>query len=228
MERLGQMADTSGEISYIMTEIFAEYPNREFNDDCYLSKPNQAYEWLHFHDTCQSRLFASQEWELAPYLSQPVLACHHLFASPKRYNPNAGYDKRWGGGPSEEDNTPPLPFTGPRADFQAHEAEKQNRAQLQGMLGQLSPSLMRAFRSAEDVAVEFLPWLVRVVSPDVKPVVIGGSQGSTASVRKESERAMVKRAADVLADVGIALHKGKIESESVSSRGPQYVYRMDP
>ncbi|KAI9167211.1 Chromosome transmission fidelity protein 18 [Paramyrothecium foliicola] len=228
MERLKEMADTSGEISYVMTEIFAEYPNREFNDDCYLSKPNQAYEWLHFHDTCQSRLFASQEWELSAYLSQPVLACHDLFASPKKYNPNAGYDRRWGGAPAEEDAAPPVPFSGPRADFQAHEAEKQNRAQLQSMLGELSPSLMRSFRSAEDMAAEFLPWLIRIVSPDVKPVVIGGSQGSTASVRKESERAMVKRASEVLADVGIALQKGKIEGDVVGSRGPQYVYRMEP
>jgi len=69
---------------------------------------------------------------------------------------------------------------------------------------------------------------VRMVSPDVKPVVVGGSQGTTASVRKESEREMVRRAAEVLADVGVALLKGKIEGDSVTSRGPQYVYRMDP
>ncbi|KAF4336389.1 chromosome transmission fidelity 18 [Fusarium beomiforme] len=227
MERLRQMIDTSGEISHIMTEVFAEYPNREFNDDLYLTKPNQAYEWLHFHDTCQSRLYASQEWELAQYLSQPVLACHHLFASPKRYLPSMGYDRRWGAD-TENDSAPPLPFSGPRADYQAFEAERQNRSQLQALQGQLPPTLMRSFRSAEDVAAEFLPYLVRIVSPDVKPVVVGGSQGSTASVRRESERAMVKRAAEVLAEVGIELQKGRIESDSLTNRTPQYVYRMEP
>ncbi|PNY23991.1 Chromosome transmission fidelity protein 18 [Tolypocladium capitatum] len=226
MDRLTQMVNTSGEISNIMTEIFAEYPNREFNDDDYLTKPNQAYDWLHFHDTCQSRLYASQEWELAPYLGQPVLACHHLFASPKRHF--GGFEKRWGAGPDAEEGNPPTPFSGPRADYQAREAEKQNRAQLQALQAQLSPSLVRSFRSAEDVATEFLPYLVRIVSPDVKPVVVGGSQGSMASVRKESERAMVRRASEVLADVGIALQRGKIESETLPGRGPQYVYRMDP
>ncbi|KAF4982751.1 hypothetical protein FZEAL_1704 [Fusarium zealandicum] len=227
MERLRQMIDTSGEISHVLTEVFAEYPNRDFNDDLYLTKPNQAYDWLHFHDTCQSRLYASQEWELAQYLSQPVLACHHLFASPKRYLPSVGYDRRWGGDATEDD-TPPLPFSGPRADYQAHEAQRQNRAQLQALQSQLPPTLMRSFRSPEDIAAEFLPYLVRLVSPDVKPVVVGGSQGSTASVRKESERAMVKRASQVLAEVGIALQKGKIESESLVSRGAEYVYRMEP
>jgi chromosome transmission fidelity protein 18 len=230
MECLRQMADSSGEISYIVTEIFSEYPNREFNDDSYLTKPNQAYDWLYFHDACQSRLFASQEWELAPYLSQPILACHHLFASPKRHFASGmgSNNNQRSGVSGEEDAGPSIPFSGPRADYQAFEAEKQTRAQLQSLQGQLSPTMIRLFRSAEDVATEFLPYLARMLSPDVKPVVIGGSQGTTASVRKESERVMVKRASEVLAEVGIALHKGKIETDVISSRGPQFVYRMEP
>ncbi|KAL6881708.1 hypothetical protein HDV57DRAFT_497101 [Trichoderma longibrachiatum] len=231
MECLRQMVDASGEISHIVTEIFAEYPHREFNDDSYLSKPNQAYDWLYFHDACQSRLYASQEWELAPYLSQPVLACHHLFASPIRHFAGGGMsstNNQRSGLAGEEEAGPTVPFSGPRADYQAYEAEKQTRAQLQTLQGQLSPSMMRLFRSAEDVSTEFLPYLARMLSPDVKPVVVGGSQGTTASVRKESERRMVKRASEVLAEVGITLHKGKIESDVVSSRGPQFVYRMEP
>ncbi|KAM0514215.1 hypothetical protein ACHAPE_007052 [Trichoderma viride] len=225
MECLRQMIDSSGEISHVVTEVFAEYPNREFNDDSYLTKPNQAYDWLYFHDACQSRLFANQDWELSPYLAQPVLACHHLFASPKRhYASNMANGQRAG----EEDAGPSIPFSGPRADYQAFEAEKQTRAQLQSLQGQLSPTMTRLFRSAEDVATEFLPYLARMLAPDVKPVVVGGSQGTTASVRKESERAMVKRASEVLADIGIALQKGKIEAEVASNRGPQFVYRMDP
>lgn len=227
MDRLRQMVETSGEISYIMTEVMAEYPNREYNDDLYLSKPNQAYDWLFFHDACQSRLFTSQEWELAPYLSQPVLACHHLFASPKRhYNANTG-GGRWGVDAAEEDGGPPVPFSGPRADYQANEAEKHNRSALQAMQSQLPPSLMRSFRSAEDMATDLLPYLSRMVSPDVKPVVVGGSEGTTASVRKESERLMVKRASEVLAEIGIELVKGKIEGDA-AGRGPQWVYRMEP
>ncbi|GAO15758.1 hypothetical protein UVI_02043160 [Ustilaginoidea virens] len=235
MDRLRQMVETSGEISTIMTEIFAEYPGREFNDDIYLTKPNLAYDWLHFHDACQSRLYATQDWELAPYLSQPVLACHHLFASPKKHyaDPSGGFhpDKRWNSAGQEADDNgaQPPPFSGPRADFHAREAEKQNRSQLQALHGQLSPTLMRSFRSPEDVATEFLPYLVRLVSPDVKPVVVGGSQGSMASVRKESEKAMVKRASEILADVGVVLQKGRIENEPSSyGGGAHYVYRLEP
>ena len=218
------MIETSGDVDRILTDILSEYPNYEFNDDSFLSKPNQAYEWMHFHDTLSSKLYGSQDWELAPYLSQPVLACHHLFASPMS-RANMGYDRKWG---DDEDGTPPLPFSGPRAAFAAHEAQKENRAMLQAIQAQLPPTLMRAFRSAEDVATDFIPYLIRLVSPDVKPVVVGGAGSSTASVRKDSEKVMVKRAAEVMADVGIVLHRGKIESDSVVSRGPQWVYRMEP
>ncbi|KAI1802783.1 hypothetical protein F4811DRAFT_527933 [Daldinia bambusicola] len=228
MERLREMVETSGDVDRVITEVFLDYPNHEFNDDSFLSKPDCAYEWMHFHDTCSSRLFGSQDWELAPYLSQPILACHHLFAAPIR-RANLAYDRKWGAADAD-DEAPPLPFSGPRADFVARETEKENRAVLQAMQAQLPPTLMRSFRSPEDIAAEFLPYLIRMVSPDVKPVVVGGSgdQRSTASVRKDTEKAMVKRAADVLAEVGIELQKGKIESDSPFSRGPQWVYRMEP
>ncbi|KAI0514746.1 hypothetical protein F5B22DRAFT_214027 [Xylaria bambusicola] len=227
MERLREMVETSGEVDRVLTEVFAGYPTHEFNDDSFLSKPNQAYEWLHFHDTCSSRLFGSQDWELAPYLCQPILACHHLFASPIR-RANGGYDKKWGD--HGDDEAPALPFSGPRADFAARESEKENRSMLQALQAQLPPTLMRSFRSAEDVSTEFLPYLIRMVSPDVKPVVVGGSGDArgTASVRKESEKIMVQRAAVILAEVGVELHRGKIENDSPFSRGPQWVYRMEP
>ncbi len=229
MTRLREMIETSGETDKIMAEIFSEYPNRDYNDDSYLTKPDAAYEWMSFHDTCSSRLFASQEWELAPYISQPALACHHLFASPRQPRVTAGYDKKWG--ETDEDAAPPVPFSGPRADYEAHEAEKVNRATLQAIQSQLPATLMRAFRSPEHVATDFLPYLIRLVSPDVKPVVIGGSDktASVASVRRESEKAMVRRAAETLADVGISLQKGKIEDPTAGPGArPQWVYRMEP
>lgn len=218
-ERLSAMVNASGDISSIVTDMFTEYADRDYNDDCYLTKPNQAYDWLYFHDVCQSRLYTSQEWELSPYLSQPVLAYHHLFASPRRYL-----------GPAKADaSRPPVPFSGPRADYQAREAERQNRAQLQALHGQLTPWLMRAFRSADDVACDFLPYLVRMLSPEINPVVISGSQGPIVSVRRDNDKARLKRASEILADTGIALQKGRIESESFAGReAPEYVYRMDP
>lgn len=228
MAKLQQMVETSGEVDRIMTDIISEYPTYEFNDDSFLTKPNEAYDWFHFLDSCSTRLYTGQEWELAPYLSQPVLACHDLFASTKRHH-GSTYKDNWGQEEEEEEGLSQSRFFGPRASWNAYEAEKHNRAALQAMQAEFSPTLGRLFRSPEDLATDFIPYLTRLVSPAVNPVLVGGSKGMfTASVRKESERKMAVRAADVMADVGISLQKGKLEGDPMTSRGPQWVYRMEP
>lgn len=225
MSQLQQMVDASGEVDRIMQDIISEYPTHEFNDDCYLTKPNEAYDWFHFLDSCSARLYSGQEWELTPYLSQPILACHDLFASPIRQHSSA-FDDTWG---ADEDGIPRSRFYGPRASHNAQEAEKHNRAVLQAMQADFSPTLGRLFRSPEDLATDFIPYLTRLVSPAANPVVVsGGNAMSTASVRKDSERRMVTRAAEVMAEVGLTLQKGKLEGDPMTARGPQFVYRMDP
>lgn len=225
MDRLRDMVDTSGEIERIVTDIFAQYPSQPFNDDSILSKPDAAYEWLHFHDTCSSRVFADQAFELTPYLSQPILACHHLFSSPARHYFGAN-DKKWG---EEEEEEEILPFSGPRADYEAFEAEKTNRATVLALQASLDATLVRSFRSPEDIAVDLLPYLVRMLTPEIKPIVVGGSgdQKGIASVRKESEKAMVRRAVDVMGTVGVLFERGKLDGD-FTNRATQWVYRMEP
>ncbi|PMD23364.1 hypothetical protein NA56DRAFT_569174 [Hyaloscypha hepaticicola] len=226
MDRLREMVDTSGDIDRIVTEIFSQYPSQPFNDDSILSKPDAAYEWLHFHDTCSHRVFTNQDFELAPYLSQPVLACHHLFSSPARhYFGGATEQKKWG---EEEEVVEPLPFTGPRADYEAHEVEKSNRATILTLQSSLNATSLRSFRSPEDIATDLLPYLVRMLTPEIKPIIVGGSgdQRGIASVRKEAEKAMVKRSVDVMGAVGVIFERGKLEGEFGGRT--QWVYRMEP
>lgn len=225
MDRLREMVDTSGETDRIVTDIFSTYLTQPFNDDTVLSKPDAAYEWLHFHDACSSRVYSDQDWELMPYLSQPVLACHDLFASPARHYTHNFEQKKWGAdGENEEEKE--LPFSGPRADYDAREAEKAHRATILELQGSLNATLLRSFRSPEDIATDLLPYLVRMLTPEVKPIIVGGSgdQRGIASVRKEGERDMVKRAVDVMSAINVTFERGRIEGD----RGTQWVYRMEP
>lgn len=229
MDRLCEMVDTSGDIDRIVTDIFSVYPSQPFNDDTVLSKPNAAYEWLNFHDVCSSRVYSDQEWELMPYLSQPVLGCHHLFASPARHYSQSFEQKKWNGEDGEAEPEKELPFSGPRADYDAKEAEKSCRATILEVQSSLNATLSRSFRSAGDIATDLLPYLVRMLTPDVKPIIVGGSgdQRGIASVRKEGEREMVKRAVDIMSDVGVKFQRGKLEGD-FGNRGSQWVYRMEP
>jgi chromosome transmission fidelity protein 18 len=228
MDRLREMVDTSGDIDRIVTDIFSVYPSQPFHDDSLLSKPDVAYEWLHFHDACSTKVYSEQSWELMAYMSQPVLACHHLFASASRhYHTNAEQKKSADDPDGDEEKE--IPFTGPRADYEAKEAEKSHRATILELQGNLNATLLRSFRSPEDIATDLLPYLVRMLTPEVNPIIVGGSgdQRGTASVRKEGERDMVKRAVEVMNAVGVIYERGKLEGD-FGSRGTQWVYRMEP
>ncbi|KZF23489.1 hypothetical protein L228DRAFT_282212 [Xylona heveae TC161] len=228
MERLRDMIDASGEYDRVMTECFSGYPTHRFQDDTFLSKPNSAYDWLQFHDIMSSKVYTSQEWELNPYLSQSALAFHYLFASPLRDQSWADSSYERGARGGDDELVEPTPFTGLRADFEAYEAEKHNRSVLLSLQSALSLPLLRSFRSPESISSELLPYLMQLLTPDVKPVVVGGSgdQKSVASVRKQSEKDMVDRAVEVMGGVGVTFHRSRVETEQGGHGG--FIYRMEP
>lgn len=218
INRLREMVDASGDHDRCVSECFASYPLQAYQDDTFLSKPNAAYEWLSFHDTVSSKVFSSQDWELSPYLSQSVVAFHHLFASAKGKR-NIAADEE-----EEEEH----PFSGPRADFAAFEAQKQNRAIITGFQSSLSAPLHRLFRSTDCLVGELIPNLMRMLSPEVKPVVVrgNGDQRSVASVRKDSERALVQAAVRAMTGLGVTFEKVRVEGEGGAHGG--WAYRMEP
>ena len=221
LSRLQDVIDTCGESERIVMDCFTAYPSRSFQDDTFLSKPNAAQEWLHFHDQLSLKVYGAQEWELGPYLSQSVLGFHHLFASPAK---NSLADQKcW-----DHDDEEPLPFSGPRADFLASEAQKKSKALLLGLQSSLSPHLLRSFRSLEDISTDLVPNLIRILAPNIKPIVVGGSsdQRGVVSVRKEGEREMVQRAVGVMVAVCVTFERARVEmgQNGVSN----YVYRMEP
>jgi len=223
MDRLREMVDTSGECDRIVTDCFTAYPEKPFQDDTLLSKPSAAYEWLHFHDTLNATVHGSQEWELYPYLSNSVLAFHSLFASPVRASPNLIADPE----------AQAAPFSGPSANFAAMEQLKASRAQLMALQASISLPLTRMFRSPEEMAMELIPYVLRMLSPDVKPVLVNtGAMGSksfaTASVRKASEKLLVSKAVEAMAATGVRFEKSRIEAEDIANRNAGFVWRMEP
>lgn len=223
IERLRNIVDSSGEVDRIMADCFAAYPSSSFQDDTILSKPNAGYEWLHFHDCLSTKVFTGQEWELSPYLSQAVLGFHYLFASPPK-NQWSGDQKPWDDDHEEER----MPFSGPRADYEASEAQKQNKSVIHELHSSFSGPLLRTFRSRDEISIELLPHLIKILIPDVNPVVVGGSgdQRGVVSIRKEVERGMVQRAVSVMSAVGVTFERARIEGGQ--SRVSNYVYRMEP
>jgi chromosome transmission fidelity protein 18 len=71
-----------------------------------------------------------------------------------------------------------------------------------------------------------------MLSPDVKPVVIGGSGGSSsvASVRKETEKQCVQNAVRVMHGLNVSFEKVKVEVDGNAPPGARasFIYRMEP
>jgi chromosome transmission fidelity protein 18 len=160
-----------------------------------------------------------------PYLSTSACGFHHLFAAVDK-GPSG-----WNDGAPQDESIDAHPFSGLKADFAAYEAEKQNRTLLTELQSRFSGSLLRLFSSVETIAAELIPCVGRMLAPDVKPVLIGGSGGSAsiASVRKESEKECIKNATRTMVALDISFEKVRVEIEgggAHSSGG--YAYRMEP
>ena len=222
---LREMIDTCGDHDRLMTDCFATWPSQNFQDDVNMSKPNASYEWLHFHDSLSSRIFAGQEWELTPYLSSSACGFHHLFATVNSSN------HAWNEGRKDEEEANIHPFTGPRADFAAYEAQKQNKTTLTELQSSFSAPLLRLYSSIDAISMELVPNVSKMLAPEVKPVVVGGSGGSAsvASVRKENEKSCIRYAVRVMDALNVCFEKIRIETEGggVHSAGG-FAYRMEP
>ena len=160
---------------------------------------------------------------MGTYLSQPALGLHHLFASPAKQF-GAGDQQRW----NEEAEEEPSLFSGPRADHEASEAMKENKAILSGFQSSLSTCLVRSFRLVADISTDLLPNVIKMLTPDVKPVMVGGSgdQRGVVSVRKESEREMIQRAVGVMSAVGVSFERSRVNAGQAGVSA--YIYRMEP
>lgn len=96
------------------------------------------------------------------------------------------------------------------------------------------------YRSTDDVATELLPYVLRILSPDVKPVIVntgskatagGSGPTSTASVRKASEKELVAGAVEAMLATGVRFERARVELESVGRPGQGsggWVFRMEP
>lgn len=228
MDKLRVVVEGLGEFDKIITDCFTTYPTRPFHDDPFLTKPNAAYEWLWFSDLLSTRVFQEQAYELSGYLSSPILAFHHLFSSATRQKSSAGkYNNKGDDGEEEE----AAPFTGPLAEWEVRESTKENKALIQtvhtGMNGGIR--LHQAFKSAETVAMELAPWVSKILAPNIKPIVVGGSgpEGGVASVRREGEKRLVARGVEVMVGLGIEFEKVKVEGIGGGGNWG-WVYRMEP
>ncbi len=97
----------------------------------------------------------------------------------------------------------------------------------------LTLPLTRLFRSPEELAIELIPYVLGMLSPDVKPVIVNtGASGSksvaTAAVRRASEKALVKKAVEVMVATGVRFERSRVEIDDLAHRNGGWIFRMEP
>lgn len=134
----------------------------------------------------------------------------------------------------------PHPLTTPRAPTHAAETHRTSLSTLTTLHTRLSLPLQRTFRSHADLATELLPYALRILSPDIRPVVVGGRcDAGVASVRRAGERDLVDRAVACMVATGVRFERSRVEagggegaagqSQGVAGGGQQgWVFRMEP
>lgn len=259
-----------GEFDKIMTDVFSTYLTRPYHDDTRLSKPNEAYEWLWFHDLMLERAFSEQEFELLAYLGIPPMAFNTLFGCSTATAQHGAFANPTGSRKLGEEETEPPPFQGPKAEYDHREGLKAMKTIIQaiqsalltppGSMGSWSdtsghayatPTAIRLaseFRSPTSLVMELAPYLTRILSPKVNPILIhsgttgpGAVSTTIASVRKDSEKRLVRRAVEVMFSTNISFEKVRVEfipstismstsaaTASATAAAGGWAYRMDP
>lgn len=91
------------------------------------------------------------------------------------------------------------------------------------------------YRSSADISTELIPYLLRMLSPGVKPVIINTASAAdksksapTASVRKASEKELVRRAVNAMSATGVRFEKSRVDFADPRQGNGGWVYRMEP
>ena len=255
-----------GEFDKIMSDVFSTYLTRPYHDDTRLSKPNEAYEWLWFHDLVCERVFSEQEFELLGYLGIPPMAFNTLFGCSMATAQHGAFANPTGGAKFGEEETDPPPFQGPKAEYDHREGLKAMKTIIQAIQSALltppgsvglwndtsshayaTPTAIRLaseFRSQTSLVMELAPYLTKILSPRVNPILIhsgttgpGGTSNVVASVRKDSEKRLVRRAVEVMFSTNISFEKVRVEfisstlsssTSAAAATASGWAYRMDP
>lgn len=139
-------------------------------------------------------------------------------------------------GNNEDESEPIARLSGPKADHTAFEIQRANQSTLSSLHTALSMSLQRSFNGTDELATDLIPLVLRILNPDVKPVVIGGSasNASVASVRRDSEKALVVRGVQAMLACGIQFDRSRVDGPDLAdvrtaiTRNSGWIFRMEP
>ncbi|CDZ98631.1 DNA replication checkpoint protein CHL12/CTF18 [Phaffia rhodozyma] len=186
INRLVEAVSSCGEFERVMQGCFEHYPNLKWQDTEF-TKVNAMHDWVHFFDRLSNDIGSNQNWELMGYLPYSLVPWFTNFAS----HANASNPVR-------------KPF-----HYESF-THRQANMEVITTLSQSIPPSIRSIYNTTSLVTEFAPLLMRVISPNLKPI--------NAQVIKPDERLKLARLVDLMITHNLKFHQEKGEDGKLSCR----------
>ncbi|KAH9814323.1 P-loop containing nucleoside triphosphate hydrolase protein [Melampsora americana] len=169
---------TCGEYNRIMQGCFESYLSAKRPTDLWATY-EAVHEWLNFYDRLELKIKSENSHGMTSYLQYAIAAWRELMGKISNTAPDY-----------------------PRIDYEMHLKTAAHQEFL-GSFKQAMPPLMRVSFMTEAVISELIPLLMRIISPDLRPV-------NSQLIRRE-ERDVMMRVVNIMLDLGLNLIQDKGE-----------------
>ncbi|KIR51748.1 chromosome transmission fidelity protein 18 [Cryptococcus gattii Ru294] len=187
LPRIIPIINSCGEYDKLLLGAFEHYPNLKPLDGT-MKNLTKVHEWLAFSDRLQARVTSEQEWELLGYIPWGVGAWYPHLAS-------------------QGNSSKPTDY--PKADYEAYQTRSSNEEVARAFMNVLPP-ILRSMFITNTTLTELIPFLMRIISPPLKPV--------NANIVKPAEKAVLQRLVELMIPLGLTFYKEKAENGQPTMR----------
>ncbi|OZJ05720.1 hypothetical protein BZG36_01437 [Bifiguratus adelaidae] len=190
LTKLKDSIEDFGDFGKLIQGCFENYPQLEFRDYA-CEKLVLIGDWLDFYERVDHRVSNLHIHELYGYLPYAIVNFHRFFAASIRQEHRMEF---------------------PKTDYENYMLQKQNERLLSIFQMGMAPHLRRTL-TARRLTTEFLSPLLRIISPNLKPI--------NRQLIKPQEKTILVRVVHLMLSTGLSF----VQEQSEDS---QYLYRMEP
>ncbi|ORY99715.1 hypothetical protein BCR42DRAFT_430045 [Absidia repens] len=190
VRRLADAISTNGDIEKLMQGCFEAYPLMKFHDEA-LSKLVEMGDWLDFYDHLSHRANNLHDYSVYGYMSYALVNFHRFFAGSVTQEHRMEY---------------------PKVDFEIFSKTKSYENLIKIFLSGIHPA-QRRFLSRDQLVLNVVPRLLRILSPEIRPV--------NKHLIKPKEKETLDRLVNVMLEYGMTFVQHKTEEG-------QFSYILEP
>ncbi|ORX43578.1 P-loop containing nucleoside triphosphate hydrolase protein [Hesseltinella vesiculosa] len=190
VDHLALTINNSGDVDKVLQGCFEAYPLMKFHDES-LSKLVAIGDWMDFYDHLQHRTFSMHDYSMMGYMPYVAVNYHRYFAGAVIQDHRMEY---------------------PRMDYEMFAKKKSYENLMSIFMTGIHP-YQRRFLTSEQLALVVIPRLLRILSPDLKPV--------NKHLIKPQEKAVLENLVNTMLEYGLTFIQ---ESNSDG----QFSFRLEP